>query len=338
MYIKLPIPDSLKNHMPVSIYTGKSEYCYSNSLHMALASHAQKGWELPEPGFLECLTTMPFGTFFFDKGNDSLFFFDPGCATNPDLGLDHALDTLGWKCDLWIGCNGTPKEELISRLQLGAASGPMIAGPMDLGQLDHNPRARFLKGGDHWVVVLSIGQEKIQFHDPYGYPFAELPIDSFLESWKADSISFKRGPYTLRSNFHPVALVSRKEAISKTLRGLADVMTKNPNGPISYGGPEAVRRLSECLNKGAPESLREILTYFSLPLGARRRIDAARFLEEAGLGKIAIFFEEQSQLLGSSQWFATTGNWHEVSNLLEHFASREMSIIEALREAETRGS
>jgi hypothetical protein len=37
-------------------YTGKSEYCYANSLHMSLVGAGATARDLPEAGFLECLT------------------------------------------------------------------------------------------------------------------------------------------------------------------------------------------------------------------------------------------------------------------------------------------
>ena len=64
-------------------YTGKSEYCYSSSLHMcyssslhmSLAGAGAKVRDLPEVGFLECLTTMPFGTMYLHLEDGPLVFF-----------------------------------------------------------------------------------------------------------------------------------------------------------------------------------------------------------------------------------------------------------------------
>lgn len=80
-------------------YTGKSEYCYANSLHMCLLAAGFAAGELPEPGFLECLTTLPFGSM-YERLEDGPLFFPSPIAMSPDTGLDRALDTLGWSCEL----------------------------------------------------------------------------------------------------------------------------------------------------------------------------------------------------------------------------------------------
>lgn len=78
-------------------YTGNGAYCYSNSVYMALRESGAAAAELPEPGFIECLTTMPFGTLYLRVGRDLLVYFSSPLAT-PDRGITTALDALGWEC------------------------------------------------------------------------------------------------------------------------------------------------------------------------------------------------------------------------------------------------
>jgi hypothetical protein len=40
---------------------GSGDYCFANSLHMSLAAGGAPVESLPSTGFLECLTTLPFG-------------------------------------------------------------------------------------------------------------------------------------------------------------------------------------------------------------------------------------------------------------------------------------
>jgi hypothetical protein len=87
-------------------YVGKSEYCYSNSLHMALNAHPVTGWTVPSPGRIECLTIMPFGVFFLQLPRKSMFFFS-GASENPDKGIDCALQALGWRCETFVGSTRT---------------------------------------------------------------------------------------------------------------------------------------------------------------------------------------------------------------------------------------
>ena len=39
-------------------YTGNGAYCYANSVYMALRESGAAAAELPEPGFIECLTAI----------------------------------------------------------------------------------------------------------------------------------------------------------------------------------------------------------------------------------------------------------------------------------------
>jgi hypothetical protein len=43
-------------------YTGSGSYCYANSLHMSLLGAGTSSDEVPSPGFLECLTMVPYLT------------------------------------------------------------------------------------------------------------------------------------------------------------------------------------------------------------------------------------------------------------------------------------
>ncbi|MGI8451886.1 MAG: hypothetical protein ACR2MP_32815 [Streptosporangiaceae bacterium] len=69
-------------------YTGSGPYCYANSLAMMLGSAA------PEPAAIEVLTGSPFGAGLI--GGVMPFFAPPGW--NPGIGLDAAIDLLGWTC------------------------------------------------------------------------------------------------------------------------------------------------------------------------------------------------------------------------------------------------
>lgn len=55
-------------------YVGSGDYCYANSLHMSLLGSGASPDTVPSPGFLECLTTMPFGYTYLTR--PQLFFFD----------------------------------------------------------------------------------------------------------------------------------------------------------------------------------------------------------------------------------------------------------------------
>ena len=79
-------------------YVGSGDYCFANSLHMSLLGSGAPSESLPSTGFLECLTTLPFGYTYLKDAE--LFFFS---GPNPDLGLTRAIATLGWECP-WSSC------------------------------------------------------------------------------------------------------------------------------------------------------------------------------------------------------------------------------------------
>jgi hypothetical protein len=312
-------------------YVGKSEYCYSNSLHMVLAAHPVKEWAVPSPGRLECLTTMPFGVFFLQRPRGSMFLFSPGANVNPDTGVDRALQALGWKCETFIGSSHTSPSQGLQLLRKAVPEGPALVGPMDLGGFVHNPRANYLRGGDHYVAVYAADRKGVSFHDPYGYPHAWLPPAAFAAAWKAGGKEYRRGPYTMRWNFRPVRLTTPEQAIQRTLPKILPAMTSDPRGPVAFGSLAALHLFLEQVKKGLPDDLRGFLTYFSIPLGSRRRSDAAQFAADARLPDLSEVFVEQAQLLGRAQLAAVQGQDRELVQLIEGFRNLEARAIQLLR-------
>ena len=143
-------------------YTGNGAYGYANSVHMVLRASGAAPAELPEPGFIECLTTIPFGTLYLRVGRDLLVYFSSPLAT-PDQGITTALDALGWECR--EEREGTA-EAAIERLAEAAGRGPVLAGPLDMGGLGYMPHHAQLSGSDHFVVVLGVEHDRVRMHDP----------------------------------------------------------------------------------------------------------------------------------------------------------------------------
>ena len=154
-------------------YVGSGDYCFSNSLHMSLLGSGAPPESLPSTGFLECLTTMPFGYTYLKEAE--LFFFS---GPNPDLGLTRAIETLGWTCQVERG--GTEGEAL-TRLRAAAQHGPVLIGPLNMGSLTYNPNYPYLEGADHYIVVLSVEEDHVFVHDPKGFPCAALPVENLLK-------------------------------------------------------------------------------------------------------------------------------------------------------------
>jgi len=122
----------------------------------------------------------------------------------------------------------------------------------------------------------------VRFHDPGGFPFATLPLDQFLRAWCAERVNYPGTPYVLRSAFARIESRSRAEAIQQALPGIRSSLAADPGGPERFGSLRAIELTAGMLRQAVSPRLSGHLTNFALPLAARRRLDAAGFLREAG--------------------------------------------------------
>ncbi len=314
-------------------YTGNAAYGYANSLYMALRESGAAPTELPEPGFLECLTTMPFGTDYLRVGRDLLVYFSSPLA-NPDQGLSTALDALGWECR--EERDGTA-EAALARLGEAAARGPVLAGPLDMGALGYMPQHAQLSGSDHFVVVLGVEGERVRVHDPDGYPCVAMPAVEFLRAWRAERVRYAQTPYAMRSGLpadappdargHDRAHPRRRAGRPGRRPGRARSLRRSAGVPAARGRP--ARRDGQ-----APGGH---LTSFALPLAARRSHDAAAFLREAGHAEAAGLFERKAECFGEAQYWAVQERWTDTADLMEALADLEGALIHALEPAATSG-
>jgi hypothetical protein len=269
---------------------------------------------------------MPFGTMYRHLDDGPLVFFSAP-SIDPDAGVTRALATLGWTCDEWFGDEGA---EALARLRAAVQMGPALVGPLDLGELPYNPRAAELRGGDHFVVALAVEDERIRLHDPYGYPYAVVDPSELLTAWRADRIPYKRGPYTLRSHFQQVEQVSRQEAIARALPLVKSNTLADPGGPVIYGSFQALGLLAADLRGDVPAALASHLVYFALQLAARRCLDAAGFLREAGNAAAPGLLNRKARLFGEAQSLAARHDWASVAVLVERLADVERELVQVL--------
>jgi hypothetical protein len=302
-------------------YIGSGDYCYANSLYMSMLGSGAKADKLPAPGFLECLTTMPFGNTYISASK--LFFFD---GLDPHRGLTRAIETLGWACRLEYGGD---EEEALERLRAALEDGPVLIGPLDMGYLTYNPNHPFLGGADHFLVVLAVEPDCVVVHDPKGFPCATLPFDDLLKAWRAERIPYVDETYILRADFRPVETVSRQEMIARTLPFIRQNVQSYPDGPEVYGGVHALSMLIQTLRGKVPEHLAEHLLYFALPLAIRRKLDAQAFLREGNRPEAANLLEQQARLLGQAQYPGVQRRWPTVATLIEQVAVFEEQLIAA---------
>lgn len=309
-------------------YTGGGPYCYAHSLYMVLLASGYDAQSLPSSGFIECLTTMPFGKQFICLDTGPLSFFD-NPYTNPDDGINVALKTMGWTCN---NHRGDDAASALLALREAVTQGPVLAGPLNMGYLSYNPNHTALKGADHFVVVLGVDDDKgmVLLHDPAGYPAVLLPLEEFIESWRGEGIEYINQQFVFRSHFCHVEDVSRPDMIARTIGILQDQIKSNVMFPGHSGGVSALQLTIDAVKNELPSVVND-LAEFTFPLAARRYLDARDFLAEAGLVDAAEIMEQQALLAGKAQYPAAHGNWKEVILVLERFMGLEDQLTKSFK-------
>ncbi|WP_201794931.1 hypothetical protein [Escherichia coli] len=305
-------------HFP---YTGSGPYCYSNSLAMMFGGAA------PAAAVIEFATGSPFG---MQLVGGALPFFDPYGWT-PELGVDAALDAMGWSSSV---ARGGSAQEALYRLEAALANGPIWVGPMEMGYLRHQPGKDGPIGADHYVVVLALEEGLVRMHDPQGYPFACLPLDDFLIAWQAESIDYGE-PYSMRADFRRVREVNEEDIIRASLPAAMQLLSMEgtqhlPEGTIGNG--DAAEALACMLESGCDDDLRGHLIHFAIRVGARRLADAATCLARIGYTDASQVASRQAQLVGSLQYPLTVGRDVEGAAVLRKLAPTYKLLLSALRE------
>lgn len=281
-----------------TLYAGNGPYCFTNSLLMMLGEAA------PPVGVVETLTASPFG---FQLLGGQIPLFDP-YGWNPDLGLDQAIDLLGYRCNRTVH---ETEVDALDGLEFELASGPVLVGPVDMGLLAHQPGSDRASGADHFVVALAVDNGSIRFHDPQGHPNAVLPTEVFLAAWRAEQIGYlAQDAFVMRTCFKRVRCTSTQEALNASLdlaRSWALNRGELPVPPGTLGGRAAYEQFAQQLLTASP-AITNLLPHFSIPVGARRRSDAAMCFEAIGASGLAECFAAQTVILGSLQYPAVLGD------------------------------
>jgi hypothetical protein len=311
--------------MPVH-YDGAAPYRYSNSLSICLAAAGCDEPGLCEPGFLESLTTMPFGKQYLRSASGSIGMFVPN-GSDPDTGLTRALDALGWDCDDTIGGDAA---SALERLRRAVASGPALLGPVEIGYLGYDRAASSSPIGDRFMVAIGMEDDTLLVHDPAGYPCGIISWEQFCSAWRAEGIAYRRGPYTLRHEFRRVSALCRRAMVARTIPlARQNAIRRSDQGALR--GAEALRCLAEDLCGKVSERVRGHLVWFALPLAARRCLDGARFLGEAYLPELAGNFECQARLFERMQSDAVARRWSAVAGAMMRLGDLEEQFVERIR-------
>ncbi|HET9919330.1 MAG TPA: hypothetical protein VFQ30_05780, partial [Ktedonobacteraceae bacterium] len=149
-------------------------------------------------------------------------------------------------------------------------------------------------------------------------------------AWEAERLPYRTAPYTYRASFQQVEQVSRHKMIARTLPALRANLEADPDGPVAYGGVRVFSMLAKDLRSEVSRSLVDHLLHFALPLAARRNLDAASFMQEAGIPGAAACLERQARLFGLAQYSGAHGQWASVADVMEQLAEQESALIAAL--------
>ncbi|MGH4030258.1 hypothetical protein ACQB60_15105 [Actinomycetota bacterium Odt1-20B] len=315
----LPAHDT--GHTP---YVGSGPYCYAHSLAMML------GPDAPPPAVVETLTGSAFGV---GLVGGTLPFFDP-YGWDPEVGLDDAVDLLGWTC---ARVSGGTHEEAQDRLRASCAEGPVLVGPVDMGLLLHQPGtpAAYGGSGDHYVVALAVEGDTVLFHDPHGHPYATLPLREFVVAWRAESVPYTDTPYVQRTRFARRREVTDEQALRASLPGAAAWLAGRTDRPMpagSLGGAAALEELAAWVDRGLDPGVRAHLAHFAIRLGARRLGDAADCLARLSLGEASAAASWLARGIGALQYPVVTGDDRVTSAALRELAPGYERLRRALSE------
>ncbi|XVQ08161.1 hypothetical protein ACQP1W_37195 [Spirillospora sp. CA-255316] len=309
-------------------YTGSGPYCYSSSLAMVL------GVQAPPPPVIETLTGSPFGAQLL---GGTLPLFDP-YGWHPEIGLDAAIDLLGWSCERSAG--GTA-QEAVERLRAACARGPVLAGPLDMGLLLYQPGTPVTGRGDddvadHYVVVLDVEGGTVVLHDPHGHPYATLPVQAFAESWRAEAVAYIDEGFVMRTGFVRERDVTAGEALRRSLPRAVRWLSGDADHPVppgSLGGAAAIEALAGQVRRGLAPGVRALLAGFGVRVGARRLGDAASCLTMLGLDGAAAVAAGQARILGGLQHPLVIGDDAALEAGLRRLAPTYGHLLEALTAA-----
>lgn len=288
----------------MQMYFGDVSLCYSYSLAMALDAY---GYDF-KADFLEAIMAMGNGASIVKEDEEHpLVFFDNGM---PDLSISHSLKILGFDYEDFYLKDGAEVdlEEIRRKLETFLSNGPVVLGPLDMGHLTYNPNHTILYGVDHFVTVYDIDDRYLYLHDPAGFACMKVAFNDILEAWKAETIDYKRGSYSMWGNFKKVKSPSQTEIYQETARIMKNRYLNGKNGIL------------ECYAKAVAENglnteQKQLHQYFSFKLAAVRNLYLSKFLKVHD-PEGARLKEELATLFGQAHLSCLKEDYQELSRLL----------------------
>ena len=295
-------------------YIGNAPYCYANSAAMLLESAG----ESIEPRLIEVLSGVGLGACWIAE---SQVFFLSGWTSVPDLGLSQSFRLLGFEVAEEAESDGAPMP--VDALNLQLSRGPVLLGPLDMGELPYHPSSRGANGVDHFVLALHVEDGAVVVHDPAGYPTMPIDVEALGRAWRADLIEYRRGAYR---RWHSPARMEDpspgqivEAAVQSFGQAYRDSRTEADDDDAI--GPEAIEALAATTRDG---DLRDqglaLLRRFSLPLGVRRALDYSWYLRDFN-PELADLKERQAWHLARAHAAAARCDWDPLADHLMHLGT-----------------
>ena len=306
-------------------YVGNGPYCYANSAAMLLKSAG----ESVEPRLIEVLSGVGLGAIWVAY---SQTLFLSGLASAPDVGLSRSFGLLRFAVVEESESDGDAIPIDALKLQLG--NGPVLLGPLDMGELPYRPNASGANGADHFVLALHVEDDAVVVYDPAGYPAMPISIKALDRAWRADLIAYRRGTYR---RWHSPTHVERpgpkqiaEAAIDSFSRAYRESRAMCEPGTVV--GPEAIEALVATINsRELLDPGLEHLRRFALPLGVRRALDYSWYLSDFN-PKLADLKRRQAWHLARAHAAACQISWEPLAEHLMHLADLEHRVETALLE------
>ncbi|WP_051393610.1 hypothetical protein [Glycomyces arizonensis] len=160
-------------------------------------------------------------------------------------------------------------------------------------------------------MVIAIDDGMVVMHDPHGVPYATLPLNKFIEAWRADLVGWVDPPSVMRSRFVKVRDISTDDAFRESLPNAVRLLRNEFDAaapPGAVGTTTGMERLAQMVEQGLPPNLHGHLVYFAVRVGARRLNDAAILLARLGEDRASKIAAGQARDPGSLQFDLVAGN------------------------------
>jgi hypothetical protein len=301
-------------------------YCYANSAAMLLASVGED----VSPRLIETLSGVGLGAF---QNRQGLPFFS-GLAGKPDSGISAALDQLGFAFSEAAGDESEPAP--FERLEALLKDSAVIVGPLDMSYLSYNPMRPRLAGVDHFILVLAAEGDYFRVHDPAGFAHALIGREDLQAAWRAEAIAYRNGSYRRWSHAWRKRQVGREalqDGAMEFFRNqyLAASVLAGEQGDV-INAP-IIRAWARTASHGEfTESQIGHLTWFALPLGAKRALDYATFFDGRH-AELAALKRQQALAFGACHSELVRKNGRAAGDQLLRLADLEQHIADAIAAA-----